>query len=126
MEQHIDLIEELQKEVLQEEISYPDLKTLNKNLYKNDSYILHLNIRSLNANFNKLEIFIKSLKIKPSIIVCTETWKMFNCQIFTLKGYKLYYNNGKINQNDGVVVYIQDGISETTEVIEIDAMISLL
>ena len=76
MDQHVDFVEELQKEVIYEEISYVNLKTLNANLNKNDSLILHVNVRSLNANYDKLEIFIKSLKTKPNIIVCTETWNL--------------------------------------------------
>ena len=31
----------------------------------------------------------------------------------------MYYNNSNINQNDGLVIYISDYITETTEVIEI-------
>ena len=32
----------------------------------------------------------------------------------------MYYNNSNINQNDGLVIYISDYITETTEVIEIN------
>ena len=118
MDQHVDFVEELQKEVIYEEISYTNLKTLNVNLNRNDNLILHVNIRSLNANYNKLEIFIKSLKTKPNIIVCSETWNLPNPQLFRIQGYKLYYNNSFINQNDGVVVYIKEFVTEITEIIE--------
>ena len=119
MEQHIDFIEELQKEVVQEEISYYDLKTLNRNLNSNDSIILYVNIRSLNSNHTKLDILVKSLKIKSDIIVCAETWDVQNLQYFRIPGYNLYYNNSTINQNDGVVVYINESVTETTDTIEI-------
>ena len=32
----------------------------------------------------------------------------------------MYYNNGNINQNDGLVVYISEYITETTEIIDIN------
>ena len=31
----------------------------------------------------------------------------------------MYYNNGNINQNDGLVVYISEYIIETAEIIDI-------
>ena len=37
MNQHVDFVEVLQKEVIYDEISYVNLKTLNANLNKNDS-----------------------------------------------------------------------------------------
>ena len=119
MEEHIELIEDLQKEIIHEETSFPDLKTLNKNINKKDSLVLLVNIRSLNCNYTKLKILIKSLKCKPYIIVCTETWDLPNPQFFAIHGYKLYYNHGTLNKNDGVVVYIKDCVSEITEIIEI-------
>ena len=85
MEQHIDIIEDLQKEVIQEETSFPNLETLNKNINKNDSLILHVNIRSLNASYTKLDILIKILKIEPYIIVCTKTWTLPYFQNFKIK-----------------------------------------
>ena len=32
----------------------------------------------------------------------------------------MYYGNSNINQNDGLVVYISDYITETTEIIDIN------
>lgn len=119
MEQSDDLIEQIRNEVIQEEIEYFDLRTLNKESNKNDNYIMHVNVRSLNANYTKLNILVKGLRVKPYIIVCSETWNMLNCQHYAINGYKLYYNNSNINQNDGVVVYIRENVSEITEIIEI-------
>ena len=82
----------MQKEVIQEETTFPDLETLNKNIKENDSLILHVNIRSLNANYIKLDILINRLKIEPYIIVCTER-SLPNFQNFEIQEYKLYYNN---------------------------------
>ncbi|XP_024942340.1 uncharacterized protein LOC112494575, partial [Cephus cinctus] len=45
----------------------------------NNSLILHLNIRSLNANFEKLQIFIKSLEIKPYVIIGDFNINILDC-----------------------------------------------
>ena len=82
--------------------------------------ILNVNIRDLNANFNNLPVFLKSLVIKPCFIVCSETRKLVHPESFNITGYKMYYNKSNINQNDGLVVYISDYITEMTEVININ------
>ena len=79
-----------------------------------------VNSRGLNANFYKLLVFIKSLVIKPCIVVCSETRNLVHPEFFNITGYKMYYNNCNINQNDGLVVYINEYITETTEIIDIN------
>lgn len=91
---------------------------LNKNINKDENLILSINIRSLKANLAKLETFIKRLKIMPHVIVCTETWRLDKHTIFNLNGYKIYYNESNINQNDGVVIYIKKKLFETTKILE--------
>ena len=47
------------------------------------------NFRGLNANFNKVLVFIKSLVIKPCIIVCSETRNLVHPEFFNItKGTK--------------------------------------
>ena len=41
---------------------------------------------------------------------------------FNISGYKIFYNNSRINQNDGVVMYIHNNLIETTEVTEINKL----
>ena len=81
---------------------------------------MYTNIRSLNSNFEKLQILIKSLKIKPYIIVCTETNILDRYEYFKLRGYKSYYNNSKVNKSDSVVVYIKENVTQVTETIVMD------
>ena len=119
MEQNIKCIENIQEEIIQHEKTFGDLFALNKYIKVNKDNILYTNIRSLNSNFNKLEIFIENLEIKPYIVVCVETWKLECNNYFSLKGYKTYYNYSKLNKSDGVVVFIVDNINETTNIIEI-------
>ena len=84
--------------------------------------ILNVNIRSLNANFHKLLVFLKSLVIKPCIIVCTDTGNLEHYEYYNIPGYNIYYNNSKINISDGLVIYVSDYITETTEVLTINKL----
>ena len=117
--EHNNFFSETYNNLLQQEQIYKDLDTFNKERNSNDDLILHLNIRSLNANFEKLLILIKSIKKKPFVIVCTEVWKLDYHKYYNIKDYKMYYNFGAINKNDGVVIYIKENITHTTETIEI-------
>ena len=40
--------------------------------------------------------------------------------MFNMQGYKIHYNNSQINQNDGVIIYIDDSIPETTDIVQIN------
>ena len=82
-----------------------DLQTLNKCLNDQENFlILLVNIRSLNSNFELLEVFIENLNYKPNIIICTETCQLTQCNFFNLQGYSLHYNYCNLNRADGVVV----------------------
>ena len=84
-----------------------NIASLNKSIFKKKNLILCVNIRSLNANYEKLETFIGNLVLKPIIIICTETWILQYPQYYQLQGYKSYYNESKINKADGVMLYNQ-------------------
>ena len=112
-------IEDTEK-IINNEIIADTVSTLNKHLNNENELIVCINIRSLNCNYNKLLTFLKSLILKPCIIICTETWNMDHHHYFNISGYKIFYNNSRINQNDGVVMYIDNNLIETTEVTEIN------
>ena len=116
MNTQLDLIDDTQTQITYKEISYNNLKTLNKDRNTRDNLILYLNIRSINKNFEKLQVFIRRLKIKPYIIVCAESWVVEQQHLYHLMGYKIYYNTSAINKSDGVVVYISDKVIEKTEI----------
>ena len=104
---------------LQQEIAYDDLNSLNKKITRKNNLILYLNIRSLNANFERLQIFIKRLNVKPYVIICAESWKLDHYLYYKLNGYNIYYNNGNINKSDGVVVYVKENLEQITNTVEI-------
>ena len=77
-------------EILQKQNEFNDTTELNKTLGSKNFVILHVNIRSLNENLNKLEVFVKSLNNKPSVILGSETWKIHHTQFFQIPGYKIF------------------------------------
>lgn len=70
--------------------------------------IFHGNIRSLKKNMDEFSIVLNELKYNFHCIVLTETWNLYDLQLFNIPGYDLIYNEGHINQNDGVVIYIKN------------------
>ena len=94
-----------------QEIQTQDLFDLNyvlSNSNLNSKLIIaHFNIRGLNANFERLESFLASLKHKPQIIICTETRILECANFFNLDGYTAYYNESEIIISDGVVVVVR-------------------
>lgn len=119
MDQNIDIIENLQNDYIKQEKIVHNMNSLNKFIQLNKEIIMYVNIRSINANYEKLQVLIESLDVKPFVIVCTETRILEYSGYFCLRGYKLYYNNSQINIADGVVIYIKDHIAETTNKINI-------
>ena len=108
----------VQQDLFNNEYNIDNIKVLNRYLTFEKELILCINIRSLNANFSKLQVFLYELEIQPNI-VCTETWNLEHSSLFNIVGYKMFYNNSKINKSDGVIIYIKDNITEITEIIQI-------
>ncbi|XP_034946175.1 uncharacterized protein [Chelonus insularis] len=71
------------------------IDSLKLHLDQDDLILVHLNVRSLNANFERLELFVDRLYVKPDVIICTETW------VF------------QINRADGVVIYVKDCLTQS-------------
>jgi len=79
--------------------------------------ILHLNIRSLQKNYDELLIFIYDLKERNvDVIILTETFILEDMKFYEIPGYSAFYNNAKFNTHDGVVCYIKDTINATAEI----------
>ena len=82
-----------------------------KGIYKELLTIIFINIRSLNANFDKLYNFINSAKIRPDIIGVSETWINGNRPfIKNLPGYDFISKNSSSNSG-GVAFFIAKKIS---------------
>ena len=98
-------------EIINTEEEFKDTTELNNKLGNKSFVILHVNVRSMSENINKLEVFINLLNNKPAVIVCSETWTIHHIEFFHLSGYKIFYNNSKINKAAGVILFIRDDVS---------------
>jgi hypothetical protein len=79
---------------------------------KHEFYILQLNIRSYRRNFDEFLVFLSSFnKFKINCIVLTETWLDDDEVVTQLPGYNVFRTTNKLNQNDGVLVYIDNSLA---------------
>lgn len=81
--------------------------------------IFHKNIRSINKNFDETLILLENINVNFDIIVFTETWNIENKDEFRMEGYEVEYNEGRFNQNDGVVSYIRKEYKYESKIIKI-------
>ena len=93
---------------------YFNIESINKMLFyknKDDLFIIHLNIRSLQKNVETLNNYFSQLDKQPDIIVLSET-KLDEGRVFAnikLDGYKFNYVNGLTNAG-GVGLYVKERI----------------
>ena len=85
-----------------------------QNFSKESFSVLHLNIRSMNKNFEAFQDFYKSLNTKFSIICLTETWAndsdINHNSLFQLEGYIPVHQIRKSRQGGGIVIFIRDSL----------------
>lgn len=73
------------------------------------------NICSIKKHFDELCIILDNIETKFEVIAKTEAWlSLDNISInnFTINGYTTYFTTNNKNQNDGVVVYLKDTLSD--------------
>ena len=77
----------------------------------NSLTILHLNIRSLNKNFDQLHEFLVSIRIRPDVICLTET-RIKNDPLvnITIPQYKFYHVDSQISAGR-VAIYVSDNFT---------------
>lgn len=92
-----------------------ELNNLTLNNMKTGINIIHMNIRSLQKNFEEFVVLLESLTFTCNIIILTETWNIENVELYNIKNYKLYYNGSKLNRSDGIVAYVKHEINATIE-----------
>lgn len=75
----------------------------------NNFNIVHLNIRSLNKNYDELLLLLNSMNLNTIlVIILSEVWNITDLSNYDIPGYSTYYDGGSFNQNDGVVIYVKD------------------
>lgn len=77
--------------------------------------VLQQNIRSLNCNFQELQVLLERLKLSCDIIVLSECWLSRVSNLPLLQGYNSHKTNDNYNQNDGIVVYTNNNLKCTVE-----------
>ncbi len=81
------------------------------NIPKSSLSILHLNIRSLQKNYDNLTSFLNCLSIQPHVIALTETWlKDTNQHHYHLDGYSTYHSLRMNKEHGGVSLLINSDI----------------
>ena len=71
--------------------------------------VLNFNVRSLSKNFNKLQLFLDSLKCDFNVLVLTETWLTDdNKNLFSFPGYEGYYFIRHGKRGGGVSIFLKD------------------
>ena len=78
-----------------------------QNFSKESFSVLHLNIRSMNKNFEAFQDFYKSLNTKFSIICLTETWandsSVNQNSLFQIEGYIPIHQIKKVAKEEGLL-----------------------
>jgi len=85
-------------------------------VYKQNSLniLLTTNICCIKKHFDELCIILDNIETKFEVIVFTEAWLgLDNISInnFAINGYTTYSTTNNKNQNDGVLVYLKDTLS---------------
>ena len=95
--------------------SYYTLQQFNDNVHKSkDLSIIHINCRSLNANFTDLKVLLRTLDFSFDVIGLTETWlNESNADVFQLEGYDFCNKNGVAKHGGGVAFFIRCIINYT-------------
>lgn len=75
--------------------------------------IIHQNIRSYRRNFDEFLVLLEGVKVRFNCIVLTEAWLDDDFEITCLDGFSEYRSYGRLNNADGVVVYIDGSLSAT-------------
>ena len=66
------------------------------------------NVRSIQKNFELLEVLIESVQSKPTVIALTETWCKENCspKAYNLNGYGKMLRCDRETRGGGVALYV--------------------
>ena len=85
------------------------------NGYNTELGILNLNCRSLNANFDKLKLFLADVDTRSQITCITlqETWQKENDSVdfYVIPGYTLISDCYRITSHGGVAIYLRNDFS---------------
>lgn len=87
------------------------------NNFASNFKIMHCNIRSIHKNLDELKILLCQMTEPFECIVLTETHHIEYLGMYDIDGYSILYNNGLLNQNDGVVIYLRNNLIYDYEIV---------
>lgn len=77
--------------------------------------VFHTNIRSFNKNCNNLFVTLANIKSRFHVVCITETWHNEDSLGIDMEGYDSFKTTGKINRNDGTVVFVRKELSASVK-----------
>ena len=93
----------------------PEESTRNLNHFDKSSFsMLHLNIRSLQKNFDSLFNLLMTLKFEFKVICITETWcsdNSMNHNLFKLPQYKSIHQVRRTGKGGGIAVFLDESLT---------------
>lgn len=75
--------------------------------------VIHQNIRSYRRNFDEFSTVLQGLGHKFNCIILTEAWLNDDSHPINISGYHSFRSFNNLNQSDGLVVYIDEGLPVT-------------
>ena len=92
-----------------------EFNSSSQNLLKNSLSVLHINIRSMNKNFEKLREYLSHVKGNFSIIALTETWysddKSDKNSLWQLLNYTAIYQIRNSSRKRGrIALHVYNGL----------------
>ena len=78
-----------------------------------NSWVFHMNVRSINFHFEELQVLVASFKVLPVAICLTETWgnQVDDTDSLLLNKYQKTLHISRINKNSGVFIYFHEDYS---------------
>ena len=64
-------------------------------------------------------VLLEQFSNKFDVIVLSETFHVADLDLYKINSYEIFYSHGKLNRNDGVVVYVKSGIKCKCSIIKI-------
>lgn len=79
--------------------------------------VLHLNIRSLRANFDSFLVELSSFYNVPKVIVLSEIWiSESEKPLYSIPNYNLYLQTNENYKSGGIAVYIANSVIDAVEI----------
>ena len=102
----------LNETICKPNVSVTDFANLLTQNYDNhDKFLLHLNVRSLNKNINKIDELLATLPYSPHVIIISETkLKKKNYNTTFIKNYYFHSIDSTTNSG-GIGIYLHNSLN---------------